>query len=1094
MSRSPFRAAAVAVAAVALVASPLAAVAAPPTTPDPPTYDSFSAIADPGRTASGYFAPYWFDDTGTHIQAHGGQVVAAEEDGAPVYYWYGEDRSNGYYDSPGVAVYKSYDALNWTNEGVALRSVTQKADLESEYFDDVYDTVDESGVVDQDRVDELYYHLNVENTAADGSSQLNAIFERPKVLYNEANDTWVMWWHSDGSITPGGSNYARSLAAVAVSDSPTGPFKLTGAYRLYNEPDYKTACSQPGAVPGGARDMTVFQDVDGTAYVSYSSEENRTLYIAKLNADYTNVEKTTTDDTIGFQFSDDGTYPRIFADGTEGAPVDGVDYTIVKRCGILEAPAIFTHDGHYFLVASGATGWDPNPGTYYTASNLLGDWIRGIVPNDAHENTNYAQIPAGGDGLLSVGDSRNTTFGSQPTNVFPLNAAEGKYVYMGDRWNSGAANSTYVWLPIVIGENGKLEMRNPATEDGGRWAAGWTEEYWDTRGAGPYLWSVTDARLPEGIKANTDLTTVLPTTVTTKVNGEDRETAVTWNRTSFPAAGTQTIVGTLAGDADFTPGRTFTRTVAVEAFGSVNIAPQSTVTASSRQDLAARLIDGSSAKGWDNWVSGGAHPLSSTLAFRWTEPRVVNSVVVRTFKDGSSATWPANVGVSYRDAAGAWVKSSVKTTVAQNNASPAPVIELDVSTLPPTTELRVDLSTTTVIWASIAEVEIYGYVPGAASVLTGLQVGGQPVADFSPTRSDYTVGKTSAALPTVSATAGAGREVQVRQATLEQPWASVVVKSIEDGVVASARGYRISFTETAQSCLAVASPWRAATFGTIATTYCDDGAGAFRITDSNDGAWTAKDNLSVVSQADRIAVGDSIETRVEAIVPGNNSDPRAGLVLRNNLTTAGKGTSLGYTLLVTSPTGVYLQSDTNGNGFIDAQSATVAAGTAPVSLKLERTTATTVTGFYRTTASGEWLTVGTIALVGAEDVVDAGVFTSGNNGAGPATATFSGTAFSNDVVVSPIAGTTTVIGRCLAAKVTLGVTVLNESEEAVTYTFRSTYGTKTIAGVEPGKNAYHAFTTRLGTLPTGSVTIDAHLTSDPSVTLTDTVDYAAKGC
>ena len=118
----------------------VAASAAVPTTDTPPTYDRYQAISDPGVTASGYFQPYWYDTDGRHIQAHGGQIVtgsqlgieadevtAGEEDGRTVYYWYGEDRSNCYYNSPGVSVYKSYDTFNWSNEGVALRSVTSRA-------------------------------------------------------------------------------------------------------------------------------------------------------------------------------------------------------------------------------------------------------------------------------------------------------------------------------------------------------------------------------------------------------------------------------------------------------------------------------------------------------------------------------------------------------------------------------------------------------------------------------------------------------------------------------------------------------------------------------------------------------------------------------------------------------------------------------------------------------------------------------------------------------------------------------------------------------------------------------------------------------
>ena len=51
-----------------------------PTIGQVPTYTKFQPTADPGKNASDYFQPYWYaknanDDGGTHIQAHGGQVV-----------------------------------------------------------------------------------------------------------------------------------------------------------------------------------------------------------------------------------------------------------------------------------------------------------------------------------------------------------------------------------------------------------------------------------------------------------------------------------------------------------------------------------------------------------------------------------------------------------------------------------------------------------------------------------------------------------------------------------------------------------------------------------------------------------------------------------------------------------------------------------------------------------------------------------------------------------------------------------------------------------------------------------------------------------
>lgn len=1089
-SRSSIRlsAGAVALAVVAVTAVAAPAGADVPTVPEPVTYAAYPAVADPGSTSPDYFKPHWYDTDGRHVQAHGGQIVtgtaeelgvdageavAVQEGGTTVYYWYGEDRSNGYYDSPGVSLYSSTDTYNWTNRGVVMRSVTSRQDLESEYFDALYDTVADDGTPRTETIDDLFYYLNVESTTPAGEPQLNAIFERPKVLHNAQTGKWVMWWHSDGSTTPGGSNYARSLAAVAVADSPAGPFKLDGAYRLYNEPTYKTACNQNSAVPGGARDMTVFQDTDGTAYIAYSSEENRSLYIAKLDAEYTNVEKTVPTDSVGIQYSADGRYPRIFADGTEGAPVAGQDYSIVRRCGLLEAPALFVHDGKYYAVTSGATGWRPNAQTYYTADSLVGSWIRGVEPDDAYENVSYDTIPEGGDGLLSYGDTRRTSFGSQSTNVFPLDAAEGKFVYMGDRWNSGAADSTYVWLPMTFGEGGRLEMRNPAVQDA-RWASGWTEEYWADKGAGRYIWRVTDDRLPDTVRTNDDLAQVLPGTVAVTANGVTTDVPVTWSPGELATAGRQTLTGTLAGDGDFTPGRTFRRTVEVVAHGVHNFAPTAEVTASSRQSLAATTIDGSLGKGWDDWVGGGKYPLSSTLDYAWPEPRAPHEVVVHLYKDGSTATWPSRIAVDYRDASGAWRSSGVAADVAQDAAGPAPVVRLDTSAVPPTTAVRVRLTTATSTWQSVAEVEILGLAPAPGTELESLSVDGELVDGFDPAVWDQTVLAENPAPVLGGTAADAGATVSVDQATAERPWAFVVVTATEDGTPVAERIYRVKvlhpgsdarlaglavdgapvagfaadtlgydvetgpwgpvpdvaadpvqdgatvavdadqasarvavtspdgsatrtytlkFTSPGCADPAVTAPWASAAWGTRAASFCQGEGSSFRISDAGDGAWTNKDNLSVIYQPDRLPVGGSVQTYAAAMSRGSNSDPRSGLVVRNDLSVAGKGVSDGYVTLVASPGGAYLQWDSNGNGFLDSQSSAVAAATWPVHLRLERTTDTTVTGYYRTSADKPWAVVGTAPLQSPDALLDAGAVATANNAAGTSVATLIGTRF-----------------------------------------------------------------------------------------------------
>ncbi|KQQ03866.1 MULTISPECIES: glycoside hydrolase family 43 protein [unclassified Rathayibacter] len=757
-----------------------------PRTSSPPTYTDYPAVADPGLGAAGYFQPYWYDTDGRHIQAHGGQIVTVEEGGAQVQYWYGEDRTKGYWNSPGVAVYRSTDGHNWENRGTALRSVSTPDDLTAPYFDALYDTVDDAGQPRADRIAELDYHLDTTQ-----SSPNTAIFERPKVLFNEKTGKWVMWWHSDGRTTPGGSTYARSMAGVAVSDSPTGPFTLQGVYRLYNRSNYQACTSS--AVPGQARDMTVFQDEDGTAYISYSSEENYTLYVAKLDASFTNVERTTSTDTLNaHQYSADGKYPSVFADGKAGAPVRGTDFQIVKECGHLEAPAIFANGGTYYTIASGATGWAPNQQTYYTADSILGPWIRGVEKADANENVAYNAIPEGGDGRLSIGDARGTTFGSQSTNVLTL--APGKYVYMGDRWNDGASDSTYVWLPMTVGENGRLEMRNPAAEDPARWGTGWDASYWDDKGVGTGTWSVVDDRLPDTVRRNADVAAVLPATVSVTTGTGTRDVAVTWKPTGPAALGMLQVTGVLAADSEFATGRTFTRTIEVAEPGIANLAPGASLTVSSRSDLAPKLIDGDTeAKGWDDW-SGSGYPRDSRLAFSWGSPQNLDSVTVHAFKDGATATWPSRIEVEYQ-VNGAWTASSVSATLSQTATDAAPTVVLDLSSLPDTTGLRLHLTTTANTWQSIAEVQIWGTAPP----VNVCRVKGAAVsASFSQTK--------WATLPAANACDG-------NVTTAWSTWTDGTFAGSADFTLTNTEAHRVSgltFTNTEGTLASVSVAYRAA--------------------------------------------------------------------------------------------------------------------------------------------------------------------------------------------------------------------------------------------------------------------------------------------
>lgn len=339
----------------------------------------------------------WWDNEGTHINAHGGGILYHDN----TYYWFGEHKTAGRGGNTalvGVQVYASRDLLNWINEGVALS------------------VVDEAG----------------------HDIEKGAVIERPKVVYNESTGKFVMWFHLELK----GQGYNAARAGVAVADEVTGPYTFIESLRpnpqhwpvnmdsdFKNQdvdvdqyewwtPRWRKAVDEGLFVrrdfEGGqmSRDMTVFVDDDGKAYHVFSSEENLTIHIAELSDDY---------------LSHTGRYVRVFSGGHN------------------EAPALFKHEGRYYMIASGCTGWDPNAARSAMANSIWGPWE--MLGNPC------------------VGEDADLTFHSQSTFVLPVAGKEGAFIFMGDRWRPrNPIDGRYVWLPI------KFEGQKPVIE--------WHEE-WD---------------------------------------------------------------------------------------------------------------------------------------------------------------------------------------------------------------------------------------------------------------------------------------------------------------------------------------------------------------------------------------------------------------------------------------------------------------------------------------------------------------------------------------------------------------------------------------------------------------------------------------
>ncbi|MEH0547787.1 RICIN domain-containing protein [Streptomyces sp. B21-105] len=231
---------------------------------------------------------------------------------------------------------------------------------------------------------EFRNHVLTQSSASELSS---ANIERPKVVYNASTGKFVMWMHKEN-----GTDYSEARAAVAVSDTADGDYTWQGSFRPLGQ--------------HMSRDITVFVDSDGAGYMVSAARENYDLQIYRLTADYTGIA-------------------NLVADPWHN--------------GHREAPALFKRNGVYFMLTSGATGWNPNQQQYATATSLAGPWT----------------------GMTNVGDA--TTFGTQTAYVLPVQGTSGtSYLYLGDRWGNsfgGTVNdSRYVWLPLTFPTSTSLSM------------------------------------------------------------------------------------------------------------------------------------------------------------------------------------------------------------------------------------------------------------------------------------------------------------------------------------------------------------------------------------------------------------------------------------------------------------------------------------------------------------------------------------------------------------------------------------------------------------------------------------------------------------
>ncbi len=326
----------------------------------------------------------WPDDKGVHINAHGGGILF--HDG--VYYWFGQHMIAGDAGNSahvGVGVYSSKDLYNWKDEGIAFAVSTEP----------------------------------------DGEIRKGCVLERPKVIHNAKTGKFVMWFHYEAN-----GSYQTAESAVAVADQVTGPYRFVARFRPnagvwpLNVPEEAKKPLTPEELEkldnankffrrdhvGGqmARDMTLFVDDDATAYHVYASEENGTLHISQLSDDYLKPA---------------GKYYRVLPGGGN------------------EAPALFKHQGKYYMISSGLSGWAPNAARLSVADHIGGPWT------------------SLGNPCVGPLERVNITFDGQSTHVLPVAGKPGAFIFMADRWRPGnAIDGRHLWYPFVVTKDGEVRI------------------------------------------------------------------------------------------------------------------------------------------------------------------------------------------------------------------------------------------------------------------------------------------------------------------------------------------------------------------------------------------------------------------------------------------------------------------------------------------------------------------------------------------------------------------------------------------------------------------------------------------------------------
>ena len=219
--------------------------------------------------------------------------------------------------------------------------------------------------------------------------------DRPKVVYNERTRCFVLFF----KLYLRGMGSDVGYVGVATSRSPVGPFRYSHKFLGGNSAN-------------GTGDFAMFKDTDGVLYHIAVQKPSKRLVYCPMTDDY---------------LMPAGEYR--FCEGVARAT---------------EAPAVIRHEGRYYLLGSGSTGWAPNAARSYTSTSLAGPWqdlgnpLKGRNPHN--------------------GLGPELSFGGQSHFIFGLPGEAGRYVAMFDiNKPEHPYESLYIWLPMRF-ESGRFEI------------------------------------------------------------------------------------------------------------------------------------------------------------------------------------------------------------------------------------------------------------------------------------------------------------------------------------------------------------------------------------------------------------------------------------------------------------------------------------------------------------------------------------------------------------------------------------------------------------------------------------------------------------